>query len=210
MFLVGIGPAGQLLQLLDRHPMRPAHIHLMVTAPGYKPLTTQIFPRTDPYLKTDTVFAVKPDLVVDFKPRAAKRSEDKKAGNVAGKEWKQAPEDGKGAVNVADDESQGKKPPSEVHGEVKKQGLEEPSSLPTTEPATATNAARNWKEQEALTVGSDDRSGEDGKTGGIGYDEDDEEAELDLEYNIRLAPVDVKGAGAAPAGTGAGQADGGS
>lgn len=46
--------------------MRPAHIHLMISADGYKPCTTQIFPKDDPYLETDTVFAVKDDLVVDF------------------------------------------------------------------------------------------------------------------------------------------------
>jgi len=63
------GPAGVLLKLLDRHPMRPAHIHLMISHDEYKPVTTQIFPSDDPYLKTDTVFAVKDDLVVDFLPR---------------------------------------------------------------------------------------------------------------------------------------------
>ncbi|TAQ91107.1 hypothetical protein B7494_g538 [Chlorociboria aeruginascens] len=79
------GPAGVLLKLLDRHPMRPAHIHLMVQSPfspyliphlispqisneAYKSVTTQIYPNDDPYLTTDTVFAVKDDLVVDFKP----------------------------------------------------------------------------------------------------------------------------------------------
>lgn len=62
------GPAGFLLDLLDRHPMRPAHIHLMISADGYIPVTTQIFPKDDPYLTTDSVFAVKDDLVVDFKP----------------------------------------------------------------------------------------------------------------------------------------------
>ncbi|KAI9665905.1 MAG: hypothetical protein M1821_003840 [Bathelium mastoideum] len=62
------GPAFTLLNLLDRHPMRPAHIHLMISHDSYKPVTTQIFPKDDPYLQTDTVFAVKPDLVVDFKP----------------------------------------------------------------------------------------------------------------------------------------------
>ena len=62
------GPAFALLNLLDRHPMRPAHIHLMISQDSYKPVTTQIFPKDDPYLTTDTVFAVKPDLVVDFKP----------------------------------------------------------------------------------------------------------------------------------------------
>lgn len=27
------GPAGQIFQILDRHPMRPAHIHVMVSRP---------------------------------------------------------------------------------------------------------------------------------------------------------------------------------
>ena len=62
------GPAGTLLNLLERHPMRPAHIHLMVSHDDYKPVTTQIFPKDDPYLTTDSVFAVKDDLVVDFQP----------------------------------------------------------------------------------------------------------------------------------------------
>ncbi|KAH6672445.1 putative catechol 1,2-dioxygenase [Halenospora varia] len=63
------GPAGVLLKALDRHPMRPAHIHLMISADDYKPVITQIFPKDDPYLTTDTVYAVKDDLVVDFLPR---------------------------------------------------------------------------------------------------------------------------------------------
>ncbi len=62
------GPSYTLLQLLDRHPMRPAHIHIMVTAPGYMGCTTQLYPKDDPWLATDTVFAVKDDLVVDFTP----------------------------------------------------------------------------------------------------------------------------------------------
>ena len=63
------GPAGVLLDLLDRHPMRPAHIHLMVTHDNYKPLVNQIFPDDDQYLESDTVFAVKDDLVVHFAPK---------------------------------------------------------------------------------------------------------------------------------------------
>ena len=62
------GPAYKLLQALDRHPMRPAHIHLMITHDEYKPVITQIYPKDDPWLSTDTVFAVKDDLVVDFVP----------------------------------------------------------------------------------------------------------------------------------------------
>ncbi|KAI1399551.1 aromatic compound dioxygenase [Hypoxylon fuscum] len=62
------GPSYQMLQMMDRHPMRPAHIHIMVTHPDYKGCTTQLYPKEDPWLASDTVFAVKDDLVVDFKP----------------------------------------------------------------------------------------------------------------------------------------------
>ena len=41
----------------------------MVSHPDYRPVTTQLFPSDDPYLKTDSVFAVKDDLVVTFTPR---------------------------------------------------------------------------------------------------------------------------------------------
>ncbi|KAH8587901.1 putative hydroxyquinol 1,2-dioxygenase [Bisporella sp. PMI_857] len=61
------GPAGKILQMLDRHPMRPAHIHLIVTHDEYMPITTQIFASDDKYLKDDSVFAVKDSLTVDFK-----------------------------------------------------------------------------------------------------------------------------------------------
>jgi len=63
------GPAGKLLQLLDRHPYRPAHIHLIVILEGYKPITTQIFDKDSKYLEDDSVFAVKDSLLVEFVPR---------------------------------------------------------------------------------------------------------------------------------------------
>ncbi|RFU26923.1 hypothetical protein B7463_g9430, partial [Scytalidium lignicola] len=62
------GPAGKLLQLMDRHPFRPAHIHIIAGNDKYKPLTTQIFDRNDEYLDNDSVFAVKDSLIVDFVP----------------------------------------------------------------------------------------------------------------------------------------------
>ncbi|KAK7192596.1 hypothetical protein DPSP01_006535 [Paraphaeosphaeria sporulosa] len=62
------GPAGELLQLLDRHPYRPAHIHIIAGSDKYTPLTTQIFDKSSKYLEDDSVFAVKDDLVVDFVP----------------------------------------------------------------------------------------------------------------------------------------------
>jgi len=62
------GPSAELLAMMGRHPFRPAHIHMMVTHPDYVGVTAQLYPRDDPYLETDTVSAVKDDLLLDFKP----------------------------------------------------------------------------------------------------------------------------------------------
>ncbi|KAI5198054.1 putative dioxygenase [Aureobasidium subglaciale] len=62
------GPAGELLHMLDRHPYRPAHIHLIVIKQSFKPITTQIFDASSKYLDNDSVFAVKDSLIVDFTP----------------------------------------------------------------------------------------------------------------------------------------------
>ena len=58
------GPAGQLLTALGRHPYRPAHIHFLISAPGYRTLVTHLFIAGDRYLDSDAVFGVKPSLVV--------------------------------------------------------------------------------------------------------------------------------------------------
>jgi hydroxyquinol 1,2-dioxygenase len=60
------GPVGQLLQTLGRHPFRPAHIHLMISAEGFMTITTHLFVKGDPYLDSDAVFGTKDSLVVDF------------------------------------------------------------------------------------------------------------------------------------------------
>ena len=59
------GPAGQLLTAMGRHPYRPAHIHFLISAPGYRTLVTHLFIAGDPYLESDAVFGVKPSLVVE-------------------------------------------------------------------------------------------------------------------------------------------------
>lgn len=60
------GPVGALLRASGRHPWRPAHIHFAVTAAGYEPLVTHLFDAASPYLDSDTVFAVRPSLVIDM------------------------------------------------------------------------------------------------------------------------------------------------
>jgi catechol 1,2-dioxygenase len=59
------GPAGELLRAMGRHPMRPAHIHYRVEAPGHRPVTTHVFVAGDEYLDSDAAFAVKQELVVE-------------------------------------------------------------------------------------------------------------------------------------------------
>lgn len=68
---------GDILRALDRSCMRPGHIHLFIRTPGYQPLITQIFDRSCPHRGTDSVFAEKDDLVVDFVP--AQRNNAKNA-----------------------------------------------------------------------------------------------------------------------------------
>jgi catechol 1,2-dioxygenase len=52
------GPVGDLLRAQLRHPYRPAHIHFMVTRPGFRTLITQIFADDAEHLETDVTFSV--------------------------------------------------------------------------------------------------------------------------------------------------------
>lgn len=53
------GPAGDLLKAQNREPMRPAHVHFIVSAPGHKTLITQIFTDTEEMMAADVVFGAK-------------------------------------------------------------------------------------------------------------------------------------------------------
>jgi hydroxyquinol 1,2-dioxygenase len=60
------GPVGELLAATRRHPYRPAHIHFIVAADGYRTLTTHIFVGDSEYIDSDAVFAVKKSLITEF------------------------------------------------------------------------------------------------------------------------------------------------
>lgn len=60
------GPVGDLLRGSARHAWRPSHFHVLVTAPGYKRLVTEVFPEDDPYIDGDAVFGVRRTLVAHF------------------------------------------------------------------------------------------------------------------------------------------------
>lgn len=61
------GPVGRLLRAMGRHPYRPAHLHYIVSAPGFRTLVTHIFDPHDPYIRSDAVFGVKQSLLADFR-----------------------------------------------------------------------------------------------------------------------------------------------
>lgn len=77
------GPAGDMLRALGRDAWRPAHLHMMIQAPGRKPLITMFFPDDDKYLDSDAVFGVRVPLVLPFA-----KATDRKAlpSNLAARE----------------------------------------------------------------------------------------------------------------------------
>lgn len=80
------GPAGDILKLMDRHPYRAGHIHFMVTRDSYNRLITQVFPEDDTYLDSDSVYAVKSDLLLKFKPYNS-GSLERIGGNAVDVKW---------------------------------------------------------------------------------------------------------------------------
>ena len=76
------GPVGKMLLGMGRHPFRPAHVHVIVSAPGYDRVATHLFVEGDEYLDSDAVFGVKHSLVVDFKAHAAGPTPDGKKSSV--------------------------------------------------------------------------------------------------------------------------------
>ena len=60
------GPVGGMVRAQARHGMRPAHIHYLVGAPGYRELVTALYLRDDPHLADDVVFGSSGDLAVDI------------------------------------------------------------------------------------------------------------------------------------------------
>jgi protocatechuate 3,4-dioxygenase beta subunit len=62
------GPVGQMLAALGRHPNRPAHMHFLVTAPGYQTIVTHTFVEGDQWLTSDAVFGVKASLIASMEP----------------------------------------------------------------------------------------------------------------------------------------------
>ncbi|MCI9888283.1 catechol 1,2-dioxygenase [Micrococcales bacterium 31B] len=63
------GACGQLIEAAGWHAWRPAHIHIKVSAPGYQPVTQQLYFPGDPHNADDIASAVKEELMLDPQPR---------------------------------------------------------------------------------------------------------------------------------------------
>lgn len=61
------GPVWEMIQAQGRHGMRPAHIHFLISAPGYRELVTALYLEGDPHLEDDVVFGASGDLVAGVK-----------------------------------------------------------------------------------------------------------------------------------------------
>ena len=70
------GPVGRMLRAMGRHPYRPGHIHMIVSAEGYEPVTTHIFAAGSQYLDSDAVFGVKESLVAKYNRHPAGKGPD--------------------------------------------------------------------------------------------------------------------------------------
>jgi hydroxyquinol 1,2-dioxygenase len=60
------GPVGEMLKATNRSPMRPAHIHFMVSAPRYHKLITHVFVEGDKWLDSDAVFGVRNSCIAEY------------------------------------------------------------------------------------------------------------------------------------------------
>ena len=74
------GPVGEMLRATNRHAWRPAHVHFVVSAPGYSPVTTHVFDSVDKYLDEDAVFGVKNSLIAQFKEHKTRDEAARKFG----------------------------------------------------------------------------------------------------------------------------------
>ncbi|MFZ2739663.1 MAG: dioxygenase [Burkholderiaceae bacterium] len=60
------GPVGDLLRAQGRHNLRPAHIHFMIEAAGFKTQFSQVYSSDDPNLTTDVQFGVTQALIGQY------------------------------------------------------------------------------------------------------------------------------------------------
>jgi catechol 1,2-dioxygenase len=71
---------GRLLKAQDRHPFRPAHLHVLIFKEGFKTRISQVYVNDDPRLDTDVQFGVTRALIGDFRRHDEPCPDDPSAG----------------------------------------------------------------------------------------------------------------------------------
>ena len=61
------GPVGDMIRAQRRHGYRPAHIHFLIGAPGYREVVTALYISGDDHTESDTVFGVTESLITTVK-----------------------------------------------------------------------------------------------------------------------------------------------
>ena len=61
------GPVGDMIRAQRRHGYRPAHIHFLIGAPGYREVVTALYISGDDHIESDTVFGVTESLIATVK-----------------------------------------------------------------------------------------------------------------------------------------------
>ena len=64
------GPVGEMVTAQKRHGMRPAHIHFLISAAGFREMVTALYLLGDPHLTDDVVFGAHGDLIAEIKSNA--------------------------------------------------------------------------------------------------------------------------------------------
>jgi hydroxyquinol 1,2-dioxygenase len=63
------GPVGDMIRAQKRHGYRPAHIHFLVGADGFREVVTALYLSGDPHIDSDTVFGVTESLVTEVREK---------------------------------------------------------------------------------------------------------------------------------------------
>jgi len=61
------GPVGGMIRAQKRHGYRPAHIHFLIGAFGYREVVTALYISGDDHIESDTVFGVNESLIITIK-----------------------------------------------------------------------------------------------------------------------------------------------
>jgi hydroxyquinol 1,2-dioxygenase len=61
------GPVGEMIRAQKRHGNRPAHVHFLISAAGYREMVTALYIANDPHIMDDVVFGAHGDLIAAIK-----------------------------------------------------------------------------------------------------------------------------------------------